>query len=238
MAGDLDLVVARMLDALPRGRRALVAVDGIGAAGKTTLTARLAARVPDRPVVVLHADDFFHPSAVRHARGRMSPEGFWLDAYDYRALIDLALAPLGPGGDGRYVTASFDRERDRTAPAPTLRAPDDALVLVEGTFLHRDELWHRWDWSMYLHVPFEVGAHRMVARDGVDPDATRGPLARYAGAQQLYLAAAEPWRRASLVVGTTGDPRIIDPAEVARSVQPVPAGRPRVEVAGDGTGAA
>ncbi|MBD7920003.1 uridine kinase [Cellulomonas sp. Sa3CUA2] len=212
MGDGFEELVSRMLEAVPAGRRALVAVDGSGASGKTTLTARLAARVRDRPVVVLHADDFFHPSAHRHARGRFSPEGFWRDAYDYASLVDLALAPLHPDADGRYVPASFDRVADRTVLAPARQAADDALVLVDGTFLHRDELRGRWDWSLYLHVPFDVAARRMVERDGVDPDPARGPLARYAGAQRLYLAAAEPWRRASLVVDTTAEPRIVDPA--------------------------
>ena len=205
VTGDLGLVVDRMLDAVPAGRRALVAVDGIGASGKTTFTAQLAAQVPDRPVVVLHSDDFFHPSTVRHARGRLSPEGFWLDAYDYTSLVTLALEPLRPDGDGWYRPASFDGAHDRTSPAPALRAPDDALVLVEGTFLHRDELRAFWDWSVYLHVPFDVAARRMAARDGVDADRVRGPLARYEGAQRLYFAAATPWCRASLVVDTTSD---------------------------------
>ncbi|MBO3088010.1 uridine kinase [Cellulomonas dongxiuzhuiae] len=211
MGDGLEAAVSRMLEAVPAGRRALVAVDGIGASGKTTLTARLAARVSARPVVVLHADDFFHPSARRHARGRFSPEGFWRDAYDYASLVALALAPLHPDGDGRYVPASFDRAADRTAHAPAVQAAADALVLVDGTFLHRDELRDRWDWSVYLHVPFDVAARRMVARDGVDPDRAHGPLARYAGAQRLYLTAAEPWRRARLVLDTTAEPRIIDP---------------------------
>lgn len=213
MSGDLDLVVERMLAAVPRGRRALVAVDGIGASGKTTFAAALAERVTGRPVVVLHADDFFHPSAVRHARGRLSPEGFWHDAYDDGSLVRLALAPLHPDGDGRYSRASFDGPADRTVPAPAAQAAADALVLVEGTFLHRDELRDRWDWSVYLHVPPDVAARRMVARDGVDDDPTRGRLARYAGAQRLYAAAAGPWRRASLVVDTTGEPRIVDPTQ-------------------------
>ncbi|GEK23518.1 hypothetical protein [Cellulomonas xylanilytica] len=69
---SLEAVVARLRAAVPDRGRALVAVDGVGASGKTTLAARLAQCLGPRPVIVLHADDFFHPSAVRHARGRDS----------------------------------------------------------------------------------------------------------------------------------------------------------------------
>ena len=76
--------LARAADAiaqLPRDRRTLVAVDGLDGAGKTTFADLLAPRL-DRPVVRVRADDFLNPAAVRHARGRESPE----DRAAYEAL--------------------------------------------------------------------------------------------------------------------------------------------------------
>lgn len=215
--GGLDAVVAHLRAAVPVHRRALVAVDGVGASGKSTVTAELARRLGGRPVVVLHADDFFHPSSVRHARGRLSPEGFWLDAYDYAALTSWALDPLRPSGDGLYRASSHDPASDRTVRPDARQAPADAVVLVEGTFLHRDELVGYWDFSLYLDVALEESERRMAVRDGVDPDARRGLAARYAGAQRLYFAAASPWDSASLVLDTTDldRPRVVDPSEVA-----------------------
>jgi uridine kinase len=217
VSGDLDEIVARVLAALPGAGRALVAVDGIGASGKSTVAARIAERITTRPVLVLHADDFFHPAAVRHARGRHSAEGFWLDTYDLDALVTWALMPLRADCDGLYRAASYDRS-DGTATRPEpLRAPDDAVVLVEGTFLHRDELVGFWDASVYLDVPFAVAARRMVERDGLDPDDKR--LRRYEGGQRLYFRSAAPWERATFVVDTTdlGSPVLVDAAGVAAS---------------------
>lgn len=211
----LDDAVGRMLAAVPGDRRALVAVDGVGASGKTTFTARLAERVATRPVVVLHADDFLQPSAVRRARGRHSAEGFWLDAYHLDALTGWALDPLGPGGDGWYRASSLDHGRDEVVrPEPRL-APQDALVLVEGTFLHRDGLADLWDFSYYLDVPADEAARRMAVRAGGDlPSEVR---ARYEGAQRLYFAAARPWFRADVVLDTThpGRPVVVDAATAA-----------------------
>jgi len=166
-----------------------VAVDGIGASGKTRFTAMLAESATHRRAVVLHADDFFNPPSVRHARGRNSPEGFWLDAYDLDALSAAVLRASG--------------------------TPDDPLVLVEGTFLHRDELAGLWDFSFFLDVPFDEAARRMSERDGLARDDPRH--GRYRGAQELYFEAARPWERASLVVDTSRPdaPRIVDPASSA-----------------------
>ena len=204
---SLDAIVARILAAVPGDRRVLVAIDGVGASGKTTVAAQLARHVGPRPVIVLHVDDYFHPPEIRHARGRDSAEGFWLDAYDCAALVAEALAPLGPGGSGLYRSAAGERQRARR----------DALVLVEGTFLHRDELRRFWDFSIYLDVPLDEATRRMALRDGEDR-----PMDRYVGGQRLYFDAAAPWERASLVIDNTdpGNPRIVD-AEVvgaARSV--------------------
>jgi len=191
-----DAIVDRLTEVLPPGKRACVAVDGIGASGTTLFTHSLADRVTDRPVVVLHADDFLNPAPVRHARGRYSSEGFWLDAYDVRALT---AAVRRPGG------------------------PDDALVLVEGTFLHRDELVGCWDFSIFLDVPFGEAARRMAERDGLAADDPRHR--RYEGAQRLYFAAARPWERASVVVDASRPDalRTVDPATCSAAL----AGRSR-----------
>jgi hypothetical protein len=44
-------------------------------------------------------------------------------------------------------------------------------VLIEGTFLHRDELLGYWDHSIYLDVALEVACGRMAVRDGLTTDA-------------------------------------------------------------------
>jgi len=202
---SVDAVVDGLLAALPE-HRVLVAIDGPGASGKTTFAARLAQRTRPRPVIVLHADDFFQPAPVRHARGRRSPEGFWLDAYNYDALTDWALTPLRPGGSGLYRARSFDPANGAVVQPEPLQAPPDALVLVEGTFLLRDELWPFWDCSIYIDITAEESTRRMLRRDG-----ERSPVDRYVGGQRLYESAAEPRRRSTLVVDTTDldDPRIV-----------------------------
>jgi uridine kinase len=191
---SLDLIVASIDRNRPSTGRQLVAIDGIGASGKSTFTANLAARFVHRPVVELHVDEFFNPPAVRHARGRLSPEGFWLDTYDYDTLSSDALDPL-KHGDGSYRSS----RSDRSTTSPNRRAPSDAVVLVEGTFLHRDRLRPYWDFSIYLHVPFTVAAQRMAARGTID--SLEDPLLqRYFGAQRIYFEQALPCERASLVL--------------------------------------
>lgn len=189
----------QILSRIGHGRR-LVAVDGVDGSGKTTFTAALAVEIRKRPVVVIHIDDFLNPSSVRHAKGRTSPEGFWADSYDYAALRDQVLQPLGPTGDGWYSPSSYNSRTDRSEAAPYVQAPMDALVIVEGMFLHRDELAPYWDASVYLDVPFTETAARMAIRNGSNPDPEHPTMHRYVGGQRLYFQAARPWDRATFVV--------------------------------------
>ena len=209
-----------ILRGLGPGRR-FVAVDGIDGSGKTTFATNLAAGIQSRPVIVIHADDYLNPSPIRHSRGRNSAEGFWQDTYNYAALQDLVFAPLAPNGDGWYSPASYDQKLDETVKAEFLHAPSDALVLVEGMFLHRDELTPCWDASLFLDVPFAETAARMAVRNGSNPDPEHPTMRRYVGGQRLYFAAARPWERATIVVDNTDftSPKVIHPHMAAAGRQ-------------------
>src|SRR3712207_7142344 len=83
----------------------LVAVDGVDGAGKTVFADELAGALRGRGVDVVRAsiDGFHNPPSIRYARGRHSPEGFYLDSYDYDSVRRLLLDPLGPNGERRIV---------------------------------------------------------------------------------------------------------------------------------------
>jgi uridine kinase len=204
--------VATVVDLVPAPRgadRVLVAIDGPDAAGKTTFAAALATalRGAGWPVVQIAVDDFHQPRAVRYRRGRDSGLGFWLDAFDYPLLCRLVLDPLGPGGSGRYRARGRDLQSDADVDEPWSTAPPGAVVIVDGLFLHRDELVRRWDLSVFLDVPPAVSASRLAARDGLPPERVR----RYLAAQRLYRAACDPTGRASVLLDNTDParPRIV-----------------------------
>lgn len=74
------------------------------------------------------------------------------------------------------------------------------MTLVEGMFLHRDELAGYWEASIFLDVPFAETAACMGCRDGSHADPLHPSLRRYVGGQRLHFQAARPWDRASFVV--------------------------------------
>ncbi|MFZ0325119.1 MAG: uridine kinase [Actinomycetes bacterium] len=179
-----------------------VAVDGVDGAGKTFFADELADCLVRAGVVVIRAgaDGFHRPAVERYRRGRSSPEGFFLDSYDYAALRSELLDPLSPGGALRYRLAVFDVASDEPLDLPPSVADIGAVLVVDGIFLHRDELVDVWDFSVFIRASLEQATRRWQQRDGVERQSASIPGDRYVEGQRLYLNACDPQRRASMVV--------------------------------------
>lgn len=191
----------------PRAGRTLVAIDGVDGAGKTSFADDLAGELTDSGLTVIRVslDDFLNPPEVRHARGRTSPEGFIADTYDYERFIDDVLDPLGSDGCGRYRAKSYDLAAEKPLSPPWQVAPDAAVVVVDGMFLHRDRLRNArgrkvWDLSVWLQVPPEVSVRRLAERDGSPSEVDDPRIARYVEGQRLYIERYHPAERADLVI--------------------------------------
>jgi uridine kinase len=183
-----------------------VAIDGITAAGKTTLADELVAplRARGRPVIRASIDGFHRPRAERYRRGADSPHGYYYDAFDYTALRRALLLPLGPGGDRRYRLSSLDLATDRPVNGPSHDAPPDAVLLCDGVFLLRPELEDCWDFRIFIQVDEATAVRRAGQRDrrlfgGVERAEARY-WQRYIPAHRLYLVQVRPQMQADIIV--------------------------------------
>ncbi|WP_349295651.1 hypothetical protein ABEB22_14245 (plasmid) [Thioclava sp. 'Guangxiensis'] len=180
--------------------RAIVAVDGIDGAGKSTFSDLLADRTKNygRPVIRATVDNFHNPARFRYARGRNDPTGFFLDSYDYVRLRKYLIEPFR-NGKTEILTSVFDHQTDKPNPVKQ-RVPPKALLVFDGIFLHRQELLDEWDFSIFISVPFSVSYARMAQRDGSNPDPLAPENTRYYEGQLRYLREAKPEKSARLVV--------------------------------------
>lgn len=147
-----------------------VAIDGPDAAGKTTLAEAVAALTG---LPRLCADDFLAPPEVRYARGPLSPEGYYADAFDLPALRAAVLAYDTVVVDGVFL---FRPELDDLWDVRVFVDVDPATQ--EQRVLARD-----------------------VGRIGSAEEVRARYAARYRPAYQTYRDAIHPESRADLVVG-------------------------------------
>ncbi|WP_243076819.1 uridine kinase [Microbacterium sp. SS28] len=202
-----------------RAGRVVIAVDGRDGAGEKAFADGLAAVFAEDGSVVFRAsiDDFHRPRVERQARGRTSPEGYYLDSFDYATFRRVLLDPFREGGrtggSTGFQLAAFDLLRDEPLESTWVTASRDAVLIVDGTFLHRPELRGAWNWSVWLDVPVDVAFERLAQRDGSDPDFLAASNTRVREGHELYLREANPRAAASAIVDA------IDPEHPVRVYQ-------------------
>ena len=146
---------------LAKKGRAVAAIDGDAAAGKTTLAAALCEAFGGACV---HMDDFFLPPELRTAERLAAPGG---NVHAERFLEEVAPRL----GKGAFVYRRFDCAR--MAPAETVRVPDAPLVVVEGSYSMLPALRGYYDLTVFLSVDADEQMRRVTARSPEKAEAFR-----------------------------------------------------------------
>jgi uridine kinase len=215
--------LAERIEAVERPHPVRVGIDGPDAAGKTVLADDLAANLElrreradfKRQIIRISLDDYSNPKEIRYDLGRLSPEGYYEEAFNCAAFSNLVLAPLGSGGSRMYMDKIFDFRNNMPFPSIFSRAHDNAILIADGVFLFRPELADKWDYKVFLEVDRQTALDRAMVRD-------RGYLGdyrmiaetyekRYFPAQERYQREVDPKKGANLVVDSTDpeNPQII-----------------------------
>jgi uridine kinase len=200
--GGFIKYLSHRIDRISLSHPVRIAIDGPDCAGKTRLADDLALFIEStgRSVIRASIDGFHNPKAFRYKRGRLSPEGYFLDSFDLSRLVQGLLDPLGPGGSLKYRRRVFDYRSDSEVDL-VLETADPSVVLVfDGVFLLRPELVHHWDLTVFLDTDFKVTISRMSERDGISSDVFDPLVNRYVEGQRLYYKTCEPQKNANILV--------------------------------------
>ena len=190
---DIEKVL-HLIDLRPRdGGPLLIAVDGLGGAGKSTLAAQLSAALPSSSIV--EVDDFYRPMTADE-RARLGPREGYERYFDWRRLLEEAIEPLRKRRRARF--RRYDWERHRLVEWREV-APGD-VVIVEGVYSTRPELRPLFDVTVYVDTPREPRAARMTARgyDNLDW------MEHWMAAEDWYVHHHRPVERADLVIDGSG----------------------------------
>ena len=197
--------------------RLRVAVDGFTAAGKTSFGHELAAAVRrlSRPTLRASFDDFKNPWREARELGydRLTGEGYYRNAYDFRSATELLLGPAGPDGSGEVVLCAHDPLTGEDHRDKTVTAPPGAVLIVDSVFAFRPEYNDFWDFRIWLDVAAAAALSRGIARDAGTEGLAEATLVhrdRYHAAVLIYLAEVNPVPLADIVIDNTdfANPRI------------------------------
>jgi uridine kinase len=180
-----------------------IAVDGIDCAGKTIFADELKPLIEakGRHVIRSGLDRFHNPRKIRYSRGRYNPEGYYFDSFDYQALVDRLLLPLSPGGSMRYVDSVFNYEEDTPVDLEYKYAIAGDVLLFDGVFLLRPELFNFWDLKIFLEIDYDESLSRCLERDHAEASKIKNLYSkRYIPGQKLYMIHCDPKRKADIVI--------------------------------------
>lgn len=182
-----------------------VAIDGISAAGKTTLARELTGRLHIAGTEAVHVSiDDFHHRAERRRSDNDRARGYYNDALNFDALATYVLLPLGPGGDGRYLARYRNVLTDELFPEQFDLVERGTVVLIDGNFLQCETLRGLFDFVIWLQTSFDAAEGRAVKRDadllGSGEKVRETYRGRYHAAGRRYIEECEPEGRADLVV--------------------------------------
>ena len=153
----------------------MVAIDGPGGAGKTSLAEWLGRRLDGASTI--HTDDF----------------ASWDDQIGWwpRMLAEV-LVPLAADRTAVFMPTSWDgRPRDRIVVQP------GELVILEGVTSSRDVFRPYLSYSIWVEAPRELRLARGLARDG---EAMRPQWEEWMAVEDRYIEEERPAKRADLVL--------------------------------------
>ena len=190
---------------------ARVAIDGVDGSGKTVFADDLADHLKrtKRQIIRASIDKFHNAKQVRYQKGEYSPEGYYFGSFDNRALIDNLLEPLGSNGPMEYRKGIFDYMSDKESDSSPEKAQKDSILIFDGIFLFRPELFSFWDLKIFLDVPFEITLERVRKRTkdkkylGTDSNITDKYEKRYIPGQKLYFKNANPKEKADIAINNS-----------------------------------
>ncbi|HUY37263.1 MAG TPA: AAA family ATPase [Candidatus Binataceae bacterium] len=191
MTPDEMIAAACALAAQRRARseRVIVAIDGCGGAGKSTLARGVQNSIAN--VSIVRTDDFFRP-LNQFPRGTLAPAKAYELYLDWDRMRAEALVPVREGKTARYQR--YDWATDAlgewviTGPNP--------IVIVEGVYSSRPELRELLDAIIFIDAPRGVRRRRMLARGHHDSDW----MTPWMTAEDWYLEHIRPQDFADLIL--------------------------------------
>jgi uridine kinase len=157
----------------------IVAVDGPGGAGKTSLSEWLASELAAE---IVHTDDF---------ASWENPTNWWPE------LISRVLEPIAEGRTVRYVPNSWDGP-----PRSEVTIPPQDFVVLEGVTASREAFRPYLAYSIWIETPREVRLQRGIDRDSKE---MRAQWEEWMAAEDRYIDREHPADHADLVLAGDRD---------------------------------
>lgn len=174
----------------PKARTKLVAIDGRGGSGKSTLTRALEERIDG--CRVMSVDDFWLAGSVRPERAKVVADPGC--DYDWARVHEQVIEPLLEDRDARYQR--YDWATDSLVE--WVDVPVGGTVILDGVFTLRGDRAALYDFRVWVEADEATCLARGIERDGGEH--TELWNEEWMPAYRTYIEAEDPMARADCVL--------------------------------------
>lgn len=202
---ELTEKLAEEIVRIKKDKPVLIAFDGVDTSGKTTLADNIHDYFRKRKIesIRVSIDKFHNPKERRISKGEYSPEGFFYDSFDYSKITELVINPV-KSGQTAIINGIYDYRIESQISMNVVNITNDSILLFDGIFMNRNELYKVWDLSIFLDVSFETVRKRALARDknlfGTEEETLNKYNKRYIPGEKLYINLCNPQGRADIEI--------------------------------------
>lgn len=185
----------------------LIAINGKDGSGKTMMADLLAdflSSKTSREIIRISIDDFMNSRAVRYTPSESAGRGCHDYTFNFDGFKNNVLKPLQPDESWECRTKIFDHATDSKSHSPIKKATGDAIIIIDGVFLYKQDLVNYWDLKILLDTDDETvierGARRDTERLGSYEVARQKYIDRYIASQTIYYNEESPEKRADIII--------------------------------------
>lgn len=150
-------MIQKLKSMLAQNPRVIVGIDGMAAAGKSTLASKLASAFGGE---VVRMDDFFLPTELRTEK-RLSEAG---GNVHYERFAKEVAAPLREHASFEYGV--FDCSQFKITEKRHIKG--NGLIIVEGAYTFRPEFRDLYDLKVFMSIDSETQLMRILQRSGAE----------------------------------------------------------------------
>ena len=181
----------------------LIAIDGPGGAGKSTLAAALQQHFEQ--VTIVPHDDFYRPMDEEDRLTLTARQGYYR-YFDWGRLVSQVLIPLSQGLAGHYQRYDWRTEELEE----WIFVPPHGIIIIKGVYTTRPELRTFYDLRLYVETDPAIRQQRQLEQ----AENSTEWIERWAAAEAYYERQHQPQQHVNLVVA--GD-EILNPGDTTHA---------------------
>lgn len=163
----------------------LIAIEGFGGSGKTTLAEKLKNSLQD--VYIINIDDFI-------IKAKLTEPSWDKGAFDHERLEQQVLIPATTGNAIAYQKLIWATD----TLSELITVPKVAYLIVEGISSYHPNIAKYYDYKIWVGTPIELAKQRGHARDGSNENAQHWDL--WAANDLAYQQKHHPEQQADFII--------------------------------------